>query len=263
MAGPVPGANGTRTEAYAPLTTCPYCALRSGSHLYLSDGQRNYVERYVETLLRALEEGRTVTIDFSQVNSQFSGNPKLQSELSEERQQTKFRCTGCQQRSDIEAVTATARDAAAATRSLRFWQNSKSYELESRRRVIRRPNVANENRSGEKSFEAPFPRSTGSDETSWRSCSRCPRCPRGERRWRMSTSTGRSRRQSNSGPISDFDLLRGLDSEVQRFLKRRFLRRHIYEHNSALADAEYIAESGEQIALGNSFASGRARLRLS
>jgi hypothetical protein len=43
----------------------------------------------------------------------------------------------------------------------------------------------------------------------------------------------------------DVDLLRGIDAGDRNFLKMMMARRHVYEHNNGVADARYLAESGD------------------
>ena len=43
----------------------------------------------------------------------------------------------------------------------------------------------------------------------------------------------------------DIDLLAGISSGEERFLKRMFLRRHVYEHNGGEVDAIYLEKSGD------------------
>ena len=45
--------------------------------------------------------------------------------------------------------------------------------------------------------------------------------------------------------LFEIDLLVGLGSEQQDFIRKRFLRRHLYEHTSGVVDAEYMRLSGE------------------
>ncbi|WP_139181556.1 hypothetical protein [Pelosinus fermentans] len=39
------------------------------------------------------------------------------------------------------------------------------------------------------------------------------------------------------------DILHGISEKDKEFIKQRFLRRHIYEHNAGIVDQEYLDKS--------------------
>lgn len=249
-----------RTHAHGRLTCCPYCGLRAGSHQFLSDGQKRYAERYVETLLGALESGETVTIDFGTVNAEFAGN-STPSPLAEQRQQTQFTCSACKNRADI--VGRFGYCPACGHRNAYSLLTSELDTLVARVDSPRYSPEKRDQREGEwrsivrdcvSAFEG-FARDLLGELL------KLPLLP--SRRKALTELTFHQPLAAAGvlGEVFGFDLLRGLGEEEQRFVQLRFLRRHVYEHGAGEADAEYIRNSGENVRPGQKIRERSSQVR--
>ncbi|MES2126548.1 MAG: hypothetical protein V4463_04695 [Pseudomonadota bacterium] len=84
---------------------CPYCALTTASHQFLSVAQRKYVAHYCETLDNALgeiENGEcTIDMDLVADSVEKADDEKPSFYVSEKSQQRKFICPACNEFNDI------------------------------------------------------------------------------------------------------------------------------------------------------------------
>ena len=74
---------------------------------------------------------------------------------------------------------------------------------------------------------------------------RVPMTPSRKSEWERKLFHNLGPRAEEFKTVFDIDILKGLSGEEKEFARRRFMRRHIYEHNGGEADEKYIKESGD------------------
>ena len=226
-------------------TVCPYCKHEDHTHLFFTEEQARYVRAYVQRFVEAYNAGETSSIDIDALAVETSANvPPLY--YAEEKQQTQFSCPNCRCRTDISGLYGYC--PLCSRRNSILVLESHLGALEER---VVRP------RYDEKQRELR--------DAEWREVVK--QCVSyfegfavdllGELAKELMTPIRRRKIQEVSfhRPISaaeslqnlfGIDLLVGIDNSQREFIRLRFLRRHVYEHKSGVADAEYVNESGDK-----------------
>lgn len=234
-----------RTESpslYKPVT-CAYCGLVALTHNFLTEGHRHFVKAHVDAFVEACETGKNVEIDLDEVARITSPN-RPPHYFVEEIQQTRFKCLECTVTSDIIGIFGYCPHCGHRNSLERL--NSQLSQLEdrvtnSRYSLEQRQERDNEWREIVKqsvSYFEGFARDLLSSILN-----KTPLIP---------TRRSAIEKISFHNPIIaseklmlylGIDILHGISEKDKEFIKQRFLRRHIYEHNAGIVDQEYLDKS--------------------
>lgn len=235
-----------RTNGSQAVFTCPYCATRTVRHAFLTTAQQTYVAAYCRLCVEALTERTSRTVDLDGLAVQV-GSSVVPASFAEQRQQTRFTCkcgvgtdvTGrfgncpcCGRRNSLDIFE---QELAAA--ELRVSQPQ--YEDRQRREAEWRNLV----RDCVSTFEG-FARDLLGQLMQF------PATPTRRRDQSQITFHNPIKAAAELRRLWGIDLLQGLSRDDQDFIERRFLRRHVYEHRSGVADSEYVRDSGENVQVG-------------
>lgn len=219
-------------------TICPYCGGRFENYQFLSVAQRQYVKRYCNVLINALEnpEDSEVVIDMDVVADAVGKETEKPSfYVSEESQQHKFTCTACNEFNDILGRYGYC--SACGTRNdLADFESHSIPEIRTRLNADDLPeNCLRDAVSafesymvqGAKQFIELVPLSR-------------------QRKDRLSKSF---HRLDETHKIFldwfDIDIFASMSQSEQDATIRMFYRRHIYEHNGGVVDQKYLDRSGD------------------
>lgn len=220
-------------------SVCPYCGLHGGVQEFLTDAQRRYVRQYCGTLEAALasdQDGDHV-IDMDAVaDAAGKDAAKPPFYYSEERQQHHFKCSACDQVTDILgrygycSACGTRNDLSEFEKTIaglraRINADAASYESSCKDAV-----------AAFDSFAAQYAKQlTGL----------VPMTPARVNRIEKMRFHNLEVVHNEFKGTFDIDILAGSSAADTAFTTLMFHRRHVYEHNGGEADAKYIADSGD------------------
>lgn len=228
-----------RTDAAIEQTWCPYCGTGAPAHNFLSESQAKYIDAYMDAFDKGYETGESFTLDLDLLVEESGANASPPA-FSEERQQTRFRCTNCGAWTDIAGRYGRCPNCG----------HRNSFALASRQLDALEERVKN---------PRYLPGEREERDGEWRLIVKeCVSVFEGYARdlldrLRMIPATpSRKKALSEIGfhdpikaaesikAIFDIDLLHDLGSDECCFILTRFKRRHIYEHCAGVADEEYV-----------------------
>jgi len=215
---------------------CPYCRLREQPHHFLSESQRRYVAHYCDTLIRALHSGEDgdFTIDMDEVADAVGKDASRPAfYVSEESQQHKFKCVACNEFNDV--IGRYAYCSACATRN-------DATEFGTDMEALRARVSADQSSNIVRDCISAFDNIVG--QLTKQLLNKIPLSQRRKQRLRR----GRFHDLDETSEVLDwFDiqLFRAIPTSDRDFIRRMFLRRHVYEHNGGEVDSHYLKESGD------------------
>lgn len=216
--------------------TCPYCGLRAMVHHFLTEGQRSFVKRFCAEIEAALGHEKTgkFTLDIDKLADEVSkGADRPAFYYAEETQQRKFQCEACGGQNDITGYYGYCSCCGTRSELSRFSGQLEAYRQELR--ALKAPNaVLCDIVSAFDSTLKQYVRQL---------LSRVPVTPARRNRLEKLSLHNIASCARELEVIFDIKMLQGV--EQQDLLTRSFLRRHVYEHNGGVVDADYIAQSGD------------------
>jgi hypothetical protein len=233
----------TRWAAAKLATICPYCGVQDAMHVFTTEAQHRYIEHYTSTLRSAVggaEPEIDVVIDMDvyadRVNEEVERPPFYH---AEERQQSRWRCSRCQNDNDILGHYGYC--SACAYRNNAVLLGRELADLKERCEV----GPAHEHLKDAVSHFEGFGR-----DLVERLLERVPMTPA-----RANTVRDlRFHNVSRAGDVLlsafDIDLFAGMNEERRQFVHRKFLRRNLYEHRAGVVDQDYLDASGDEMRLG-------------
>lgn len=236
-----------RTESpsvFKPVT-CPYCGLTAATHYFLTEGHREFIKAHTDAFVEAFTEGKDVAVDLDELSRQAAPN-RPPHYFFEEKQQTRFKCSKCNVKSDILGVFGYCPNC--GHRNSMEILNAQLDQLEDK---VKNPRYTKEQRLQR--------------ENEWRDIvKQCVSYFEGYARDLQSAILNKvpfipSRKKaieklSFHNPIQTteelekflgIDILNGINVEEKEFINRRFHRRHLYEHSTGVVDQDYIEKSGD------------------
>jgi len=207
----------------------------------LTTAQRAYVNHYLNTLLKGLEAEmqpgteRQFVIDMDAVARQ-QDEPKPDFYYSAEAQQTRYKCDHCGEFNDIRGVFGYCASCG--------WRNNCQFLRAAfdslRERLNSRQSGAEDTvRSAVSEFDACC------RDLTLQLTNRVP-MKRGRQAdlERLTFHDVEATAIATLKSLLDIDMLRGMHDDIN-FIKMMMRRRHLFEHNAGVADARYVAESGD------------------
>jgi hypothetical protein len=223
---------------------CAYCGYTSPVHEFLTKAHLRYIRSYVDAFLRGDETGTDVTIDLDAlaVDSETDRSPLY---YTEEKQQTRFQCRKCRARLDIFGQYGFCSSCGQRNTFAVF--DEFLSRLRDRVTNPRYPDSERAARDGEwreitKQCVSHF---EGFGRDLVEILARFPATPSRTKSVRDIPFHNPLKAADDLKKFFEIDLLVGLDLKQQDFIRKRFLRRHLYEHTSGVVDEEYVRLSGE------------------
>jgi hypothetical protein len=232
-----------RSQAVPALwnLTCPYCGVSAETHLFVTPGQRRFVEAVCELAAKAINadaDGEHV-IDMDQVADQVAEtNERPTFYHTEETQQNHYTCAACGGADDILgrygycSCCGTRNDLQELTLTI------EDIKTKTRERI----------QAGEP-LEKAIPDAVGAFDSAARQYAKqlakwVPMKP--ERRASLEGALFHNLKKAEDLKTwVGIDLFQGLDVADVEFIRRMFLRRHVYEHNGGEVDQRYLDDSGD------------------
>ena len=233
-----------RTTSAGQATYCPYCRLKAGTHSFLSESQKRFVMVYMEIFTEGFEKGQDVTIDADKLAQQ-QGMNTPPSSFSEEAQQTRFKCASC--KSTVDIVGKYGYCPSCGRRNSLHLLFQALDALDDRVKSPRYTQQERDLRDGEwraivrdcvSAFE-------GFGRDLLQELAKIPATPSRRKNINSIKFHNPILAASSIAGCFDIELLKGLGQEDQEFLRKRFFRRHVYEHCSGVADQEYLDNTGD------------------
>lgn len=229
---------------------CPYCAFVGQPHQFLTDGHRHYVQMYVDRFVEAYENGYDVTIDMNALANESKANERQLYAYTEEKQQTRFKCDQCKCVVDILGQYGSC-PSCGKRNTLQVFLASLSHLEE---RVKNPRHSADQRQQREAEWRELVKQCVSHFEGFARDLTallqQLPATPTRKKAISAISFHNPIEAAANLKAFFDIDLLVGVGEKEQKFLRMRFLRRHVYEHNSAVADQEYVSRSEDTVRVG-------------
>jgi Zn finger protein HypA/HybF involved in hydrogenase expression len=218
---------------------CPYCAHEDSSQNFLSDAQRRYVHHYARLFDEGVhQDGDTEYVIDMDAVADASGKEgeKPAFYVSDVSQQHQFTCTACDQFNDVLGHFAFC--SSCGTRNDRD-----VFENETVMGIRERLNKGGDPSTAVKEAVSAF------DTVAGQYAKQLLRLvPLSERR-RNVLKTMRFHNFVRVVEVFrewfDIELVEGIKESEQAFVKLRFHRRHVYEHNGGEVDQKYLDDSGD------------------
>lgn len=216
---------------------CPYCRYQDQPFNFMSEAQLRYVEHYCHALTTALQNDsyESFLIDMDVVaDAAGKDGEKPAFYVSEESQQHKFKCDECGEFNDV--IGRFAYCSACATRNETAIFKTDVAEIRSRLSAMNKGNIVRDAVSAFDNIVGQFAKQF------------LRLVPLSKRR-RERLERGRFVDIADAADTMkwfDIDILSGLSAAEITFVKRMFLRRHVYEHNGGEVDARYLEKSGDR-----------------
>ena len=216
--------------------TCPYCALRTETHHFLTIAQLKYVQSCCQRFEEIIQSGFVgeSIIDMDEVADAVASEKKPKFYYAEQRQQKNFTCSACSGDNDILGRYGYC--------SICGSHNGLQ-ELEAEMSAVRK-------RIDEKSYEGALSDMVSAFDSFARQLAKqlATQVPmRTKRRAALERALFHNLkpRVNELSAWFDINLFDGLKPDDIAFITRMFLRRHVYEHNGGEVDERYIKESGD------------------
>jgi hypothetical protein len=222
--------------------TCPYCGVSGETHQFMTDGQQRFAEAMCDLTVQAYnapEVGRHV-FDMDQVADQVAAKPGERPSFyyTEQSQQNHYTCEACGAADDILgrygycSCCGTRNDLQELTREI------ESIKAKTRERI------AGAERLERAVVDAVSAFDSAARQYAKQLAERVPMKP--DRRAALKgTLFHNLSKVEDLKPWFGIDLLRGFDAGDAEFIRRMFLRRHVYEHDGGEVTQRYLDESGD------------------
>lgn len=228
--------------AIYPLT-CPYCGLRNHAFHFLTEAHVRYVRHYISTYDEAINTDlrpgteKEFVIDMDAIAKSEDRENRPSFYYASELQQTRFNCAKCGEFNDIRGLYGYCASCGC------------------RNNMAGLTDIFAEMRKGliDKTVSSAgvVSKAVSAFDASCRDMinqlkARIPM--KAARRKRLERLIFHDIESSSVAEIKaafEIDLLRGIDSQTNAFLKMMLERRHVYEHNAGVADERYVERSGD------------------
>lgn len=222
------------TPARWPMC-CPYCPFRSASHLFLTEGQKAFVNRFCEHYWETLEkpDGK-YTLNLDKIADEVMKGAKAPNFFyAETSQQQQWRCQSCGSHNDILGKFGSCSCCGARNNFVLLAAELKTLksEVKAKPAATLREAVSKFEAAGRDYIKAMREVVALSDK-------------RGKRADALRFHDF-ERIQTEMKEIFDIDVAKGFKADEIELAKIMFLRRHVHEHNGGVADDKYLKQSGD------------------
>lgn len=231
---------------------CPYCGLSTGSHNFLTEGQRRFVKKCCQQVLEALEaeEDGEYVIDMDAIADEIQKGAKPPAfYYAEKTQQQKFKCSLCGIFNDILGKYGYCSSCGYRNNLDLFADDLKNLKsrLEegtiSPREFVK--NVVSDLDSAGSDYMEELIRHV-------------PMAPTRRKKTKRIKFHDFEKLPENLEAFFDIQVKAGLNKKDFIFLKKMFQRRHVFEHKGGVADESYLKRSGDtDVKLGQAIRESR------
>jgi ribosomal protein L37AE/L43A len=222
------------------LMTCPYCGLRAESYHYLTPPQASYLKHYIDTLnsgIAAIEANseNEIIIDMNLIADQVIGEIKPDFFYTSITQQTEFTCPKCDGYNDIRGLYGYCSSCG--------WRNNATAlkaELDLIRDKLNTQKISLE--EAVKLSVSAFD-SAARDFTA-QLIKTIPMLQSRQNELEQLLFHNLDKFHKLLNLFFGINLLHRMDA-AHDFVKKMFLRRHVYEHDACVATKRYVDESGD------------------
>ena len=221
--------------------TCPYCGVSAETHLFITPGQRRFVEAICDLTMKAYgatKDGEYV-IDMDQVADQVAKSSERPSfYYAEVSQQNHYTCKACGEADDILGRYGYC--SCCGTRN----------DLQELELTIEGINAKTRERlSAREPLERAVPEAVGAFDSTARQYAKqlAKWVPmKSERRQSLEAALFHNLKKAEDLKTwFGIDLFHGLSDGDSEFIRLMFHRRHVYEHNGGEVDQKYLDDSGD------------------
>ncbi len=234
-----------RSRSAAPMwpTVCPYCGKKGGMHLFTTPAQLRYVEHYTKTLVQAIwgdENEIEVVIDMDRYADRANSEVERPAfYYTEERQQSRWRCSRCGNEQDILAHYGYCS-------SCGYRNNA-----ELLRRELEGIRLRCETDAGHEHLKDIVSHFEGFGRDLVERLAEQVPMTSARRKMVLDLRFHNIRHAREAlQDVFGIEIFRRISDERQAFAHVKFLRRHVYEHRAGVADQEYLDASGDTVRLG-------------
>lgn len=232
-----------RTSRFNSNTTCPYCGLQGPFLAFLTENQKKYIEAYVNKFLKLFQSGKSGEIDFDALIEKLDNNTGFV--YSDERQQTVFQCTKCQNRNDIIGIYGYCSECGYRN-NLDIFNEKLAIEMN---RVINPKYDKSERQLREKEWQEVMKSSISAFEGFARDVHKellkLPLHP--NQRKAISNISFQRILDARDALLNiyKYDIFGEITNEDITFINKSFNKRHLFTHNEGLVDEDYIKKTGD------------------
>ncbi len=221
--------------------TCPYCGASGGTHLFLTPGQRRYVQAVCELTMKAAHadaDGEHV-IDMDQVADDVAkASERPHFYYTEESQQNHYTCAACGAGDDVLGRYGYCSCCGTRNDVQELTQTIEAVNANTRERIKAGEPLESAVTDAVSAFDS-LARQYAKQLAKW-----VPMKP--ERRASLEGALFHNLKKAEELKAwFGIDLFEGLDAQDVEFIRLMFLRRHVYEHNGGEVDQRYLDESGD------------------
>ncbi len=222
-----------------PLT-CPYCGVRAESYHFLTPPQKSYISHYIESLLAAIHEAepgstREVVIDMDALADSITDEPRPDFYYTSTAQQTEFRCSACNSYNDIRGKYGYCSSCG--------WRNSAEFQRAALEQIRDRL-VKDEVSSSDAVKQSVSEFDSAARDYVDQLIARVPMKESRRSQLERLLFHNLDKFENLLTDCFDINLLRGMSTD-RAFIKKMFLRRHVYEHDGGVATQRYVDDSGD------------------
>ena len=220
------------------LLTCPYCGARRESYHFLTPPQKSYIQHYAEIFNDGLENIASdssveIVIDMDNIADAVTDEPRPDFYYSSTTQQTEYKCSVCNSYNDIRGRYAYCASCG--------WRNNATALFNTLENIRDRLN------DGSISPQESVQQAVSEFDSAARDYvdQLVESIPMKESRRNQLQSLlfhNLDKVDDLMKTVFDINLLKGMGSD-RDFVRRMFLRRHVYEHDGGVATQRYVHES--------------------
>lgn len=225
------------------LATCPYCGIQTGKHMFMTEAQQAYTERFVTFLQESVDQATAdteVVLPYNTIVDQVNAEvDKI--DLSEIKQQSHWKCSKCRTYNDILGEYGYCHVCGYRNNLQSLMSRLSQIGAQIEQAGIRHSDLL---KLAASAFDG-FARDLVD-----RLVARTPMTPRRKERADRLRFHELARTELELREVFDIELFAGMKLDDVAFAKLRFLRRNLYEHRAGVVDQEYLDASGDAQPLG-------------